>query len=84
MVSVIQGLRFEDWLGMMIHNKILIPSEIKLTEQQEESLRSISPLADPFLVVEDTDQQYIAQIIFTIVNSLLETGSNLTSLICKQ
>jgi hypothetical protein len=80
----VQGLRFEDWVGMLIHNKILIPSGDALKPEQEEKLRGVSPLADPFLVVEDTDPAYITKLLFTILNSLLQTESQLISLKCKQ
>jgi hypothetical protein len=59
-------------------------SEEKLTEDQEQLLRSLSPLSDPFLVVENTGIEYLTKTLFTIVNSLLPAGSNLKYLKCRE
>jgi len=83
-LSEIQNLRFVDWVGMLIHNKIVVPSEDVLKPEVEQGLRSASPLADPFLIVEDTDQGYITKMLFTIANTLLEKDSQLIALRCKE
>jgi hypothetical protein len=82
--SNIQDLRFEDWLGRLLHNKIVTSLESPLEEEEVELLRRVSPLADPFLTVNSTDKEYILETFYTIINSLLPEGSTLKSLEWKK
>tara|TARA_R110000868_G_scaffold320909_17_gene581965 strand:+ start:222 stop:593 length:372 start_codon:yes stop_codon:yes gene_type:complete len=78
--SNIQDIRFQDWLGMMLHNKIVMSSDNLLNEEEVEVLNKVSPMSDSILVVNDTDSEYILKTLFKIVNTLLEDGSVLKSL----
>lgn len=76
----IQDLLFTDWLGMMLNNKIVIASDSMPTEESAYNLERVSPLPDPFLIVQDIDPEYITSTIFIILTALLAEGSKLKSL----
>lgn len=76
----IQDLRFIDWVGMMLNNKIIVASDEMPEEHVLQIIKDVSILKDPLLVVDHTNIQYITQTLFTIANHLLEEGSKLKSL----
>lgn len=78
--TYIQDLRFVDWLGMMLNNKIVIASDNMLGEEVTLYLGKVSTLSDPFLVVQNIDQEYITSTLFNILTALLTEGSKLKSL----
>jgi len=79
--SHIQGLRFIDWLGMMLNNKIVIASENVLSQYCDDLFRKVSPIEDPYLTVADTSPEYLTSTIYNILTVLLvEEDSKIKSL----
>lgn len=68
--TYIQDLRFVDWLGMMLNNKIVMQSDKMANEEQADTLEKISPLNDPLLIVENTNSQYLTITFFNIIKKL--------------
>lgn len=77
--SIIQGSTFIDWSRMMLNNKIFIPVGNVLSDEHVKLLKSVSSLPEPILMVDSTDEKYLLNTFFTIVNTLL-TNPTLKSL----
>jgi len=74
--SHIQGLRFVDWLGMMLNNKIVIASENTISPLCDDLFRKVSPIKDPYLTVSDTSHEYLTSTIYNILTILLADGDS--------
>lgn len=74
-IPEIQTLNLEQWLCAMLENKIVMGSGDKL----DVAIERLSLLEDPYLIVQDTNPDYITRTLFQILKKVLNSNSTITT-----